>query len=166
MRYRYQSNDTIYDISIERQGEIYRATLDGQTFDLEILDSQPGQLDLLFAGRPLTIYWANDGDRKWVSLDGCTHLLEKPSPKRSTKPGELITSRQIRSPMPAQVQDVRVAHDETVEKGQILLMLEAMKMEIRIQAPYTGRIKHILVEKGQTVQRDQPLVEMEESETL
>jgi acetyl/propionyl-CoA carboxylase alpha subunit len=162
MRYRYQSNETIYDISIERQGDIYRATLEGETFDLEILDKQPGQLDLLFAGRPLTLYWANDGDRKWVSLDGCPHLLEKPSPKRSSKPGEISTNRQIRSPMPAQVQDIRAVDDEAVEKGQILLMLEAMKMEIRIQAPYAGKIKHILVKKGQTVQRDQALIEMEE----
>ncbi len=162
MRYRYQSSGSIYDISIERRGDVYQASLDGQVYELELLDSQPGQLDLLFAGRPLTIYWANDGDRKWVSLDGCTHLLEKPSPKRSLKPGELPASRQIRSPMPAQVLEVRAFDDESVQKGQVLLMLEAMKMEIRIQAPYTGRIKKILVEKGQTVQRDQPLIEMED----
>lgn len=164
MRYRYQSNGVVYDIWIERQGESYQATLDGQAFDLEILDSQPGQLDLFFAGRPITIYWANDGDRKWVSLDGCTHLLEKPALKRSAKPGELPTSRQVRSPMPAQVQEVRVAAGESVEKGQILLMLEAMKMEIRIQAPYSGRVRQVLVEKDQTVQRDQTLLVMEEPE--
>ena len=58
MRYRYQSGNTIYDISIERQGEIYRANLDGQSYNLEILDSQPGQLDLLFAGQPISLYWA------------------------------------------------------------------------------------------------------------
>jgi acetyl/propionyl-CoA carboxylase alpha subunit len=162
MRYRYRSGTTIYDISIERQGEIYQATLDGQSYDLEVLDSQPGQLDLLFAGRPISLYWANDGERKWVSLDGCTHILEKPDARRAARPGEQTTSGQIRSPMPAQVQEIRVSSQETVEKGQIILLLEAMKMEIRIQAPYPGRIKRILVEKGQTVHRDQPLVEMDE----
>ena len=162
VRYRYQSNNTIYDISIDRQGEIYRATLDGQIFDLRILDSQPGQLDLMFAGRPLTLYWANDGDRKWVSLDGCTHLLEKPDTQRAARLGDQPTSNQVRSPMPAQVQEIRVSNGEKVEKGQIILLLEAMKMEIRIQAPYSGRIKQLLVGLGETVNRDQPLAEMDE----
>ena len=162
MRYRYQSGPSIYDVSIERQGEMFRAILDGQVCDLEILDSQAGQLDLLFAGRPITLYWANDGERKWVSLDGCTHVLEKPDARRATRTSEQTTSSQIRSPMPAQVQEIRVSRQETVEKGQIILLLEAMKMEIRIQAPYTGSIKRILVEEGQTVHRDQPLVELDE----
>ena len=44
MQYRYQSEGKIYELSIERQGEMYRAILDGQTYELEILNSQPGQL--------------------------------------------------------------------------------------------------------------------------
>jgi len=162
MRYRYQSNQAVYDISIERHGDIYQASLDGQTYELEILDSQPGQLDLMFEGRPISLYWANDGEKKWVSLDGCTHVLEKPAARRSARFGDQSSSSQIRSPMPAQVQEIRVSSQETVEKGQIILLLEAMKMEIRIQAPYAGKIKQVLVEKGQTVGRDQPLAEMEE----
>ncbi len=162
MRYRFQSNHTIYNISIERQGEVYQATVDGQTFDLEILDAQPGQLDLIFGGRSLTLYWANDGDRKWVSMDGCAHLLEKPDAQRATRPGDQPNSNEIRSPMPAQVQEIRVSNGEIVQKGQIILLLEAMKMEIRVQAPYSGRIKQLLVGMGETVNRDQPLVEMDE----
>ena len=41
MQYRYQSEGKIYELSIERQGEMYRAILDGQTYELEILDSNP-----------------------------------------------------------------------------------------------------------------------------
>ncbi len=163
MQYRYQSEGKIYELSIERQGEMYRAILDGQTYELEILDSQPGQLDLLFAGRPISLYWANESDRKWVSLDGCTHVLERPTLQRTSRTGEQPAGSQIRAPMPAQVQEIRVTNGEAVEKGQIIMLLEAMKMEIRIQAPYSGTIKVILVEKDQTVNRDQPLAEMDDS---
>ena len=48
-------------------------------------------------------------------------------------------------------------------KGQTLLVLEAMKMEIRIQAPQDGKVKKLLVKQTQTVERDQILIELEES---
>ena len=46
----------------------------------------------------------------------------------------------VRAPMPAQVRDVQVQAGDTVEKGQTLLLLEAMKMEIRIKAPIAGQL--------------------------
>lgn len=63
--------------------------------------------------------------------------------------------------MPAQVRTVFVQAGEQVEKGDDLLLLEAMKMEIRLRAPYTGRIRRVLAAEGDTVERDQILVEIE-----
>jgi biotin carboxyl carrier protein len=62
--------------------------------------------------------------------------------------------------MPAQVRAVQVEEGEKVEKGQTLLLLEAMKMEIRIKAPASGSVKRLLVEAGQTVEKDQLLAEV------
>ena len=50
-----------------------------------------------------------------------------------------------------------------VEKGQTLLLLEAMKMEIRVSAPRAGQVSRLLVREGQTVQKDQVLVEIGEN---
>ena len=46
-------------------------------------------------------------------------------------------------------------------KGQTLLVLEAMKMEIRIQAPRDGKVMKLFVEQGQTVEREQILIEID-----
>jgi biotin carboxyl carrier protein len=62
--------------------------------------------------------------------------------------------------MPGQVQEVSVAEGTEVTKGQTLVLLEAMKMEIRIQAPQDGEIAQVFVEAGQSVDRDQALVEL------
>jgi biotin carboxyl carrier protein len=59
--------------------------------------------------------------------------------------------------MPAQVRSVEVYEGEQVEKGQVLLLLEAMKMEIRIQAPRAGKVVKLSVGEGQPVERDQVL---------
>jgi len=68
------------------------------------------------------------------------------------------------APMPGQVRAVNVAEGESVEKGQTLLVLEAMKMEIRIQAPMEGVVARLAVVEGQTVEREELLVEVDEAD--
>jgi len=60
----------------------------------------------------------------------------------------------------AALRAVQVTEGEPVEKGQTLLLLEAMKMEIRLSAPRSGKVSRLLVQAGQIVQRDQVLVEI------
>jgi acetyl-CoA/propionyl-CoA carboxylase biotin carboxyl carrier protein len=70
----------------------------------------------------------------------------------------------VRAPMPAQVRAVQVAEGDEVEKGQTLLLLEAMKMEIRVKAPGAGRVARLLVTSGQSVEKEQLLAELNTSE--
>ena len=164
MRYRFQYEGQIYEISIEREGSaassVYRAVVDGQSYDLEMLDSQPGQLSLRFADRQIILYWAAGGGSQWTSLNGCTYRLEKPAARAARGAGEIGAGEVVRAPMPAQVRAVQAQEGDVVVKGQVLLLLEAMKMEIRIKAPTAGRVTKLLVSSGQTVEKDQPLAEV------
>ena len=164
MNFRFQAGGKVYTISLEQHAGVYQATVDGEPFQVEVLDAQPGQLSLLFEGRPLILYWAEVPGRKWFSLDGCTFQVEKPDLRAARQSLEGTTEASIRAPMPAQVISVHVSPEEHVEKGQTLLTLEAMKMEIRLQAPYAGVIKRLPVGEGESVERDQVLVELEKTE--
>ena len=62
--------------------------------------------------------------------------------------------------MPGQVRAVNVNEGDAVPKGQTLLVLEDMKMEIRVQALQNGLVKKLLVKQGQTVEREQMLIEI------
>ena len=66
----------------------------------------------------------------------------------------------IAAPMPGSVIAVRVAEGDAVEPGQVLVVLEAMKMENTVPAPAAGRVERVLVEPGQQVQRGETLVEL------
>ena len=156
MRYRFQWGKEVYNISIERQEDGFRAHVEGQPYTLKILDEQAGQLSLLFEGRPVTLYWAEQAGKRWISMDGCTYLLEKPA-ARGRRGSETESQGSLRSPMPAQVRDIFVAQGMQVEKGETLMLLEAMKMEIRVQAPLAGRVSKLAVQVGQSVNRDQEL---------
>lgn len=160
MQYRFQSGERLYEISVDREGEVYRATIDGQPCEFSLLDDQPGQVSLMIDGRPATVYWASEGAQKWFSVDGCTYRLEKPAPRAARPTPGHGEGEAVRAPMPASVRAVQVAEGQAVEKGQTLLLLEAMKMEIRVRAPGSGRVARLLVSAGQTVEKDQMLVEI------
>ena len=61
--------------------------------------------------------------------------------------GESITS-----PMPGNILAVNVAAGDTVKKGQVLMVLEAMKMENEIMAPHDGKVTAVAVTKGAAVE--------------
>ena len=67
----------------------------------------------------------------------------------------------IKAPMPGLVIEVAVAVGQTLEKGDIVLILEAMKMENVIKASGDGIVKAIHTTKGQPVEKGQLLIEME-----
>ncbi|MDD6061934.1 MAG: biotin/lipoyl-binding protein [Oscillospiraceae bacterium] len=62
------------------------------------------------------------------------------------------------APLPGSVVDVKVSVGESVKKGQILLLIEAMKMENEIVAPNDGVVKAIHTSKGASVTTGAPLV--------
>ena len=59
---------------------------------------------------------------------------------------------QVKAPMPGAILDVRVQNGQKVKKGDVLVILEAMKMENEIQAPCDGTVAGVSVRKGDNVE--------------
>ena len=66
---------------------------------------------------------------------------------------------QIKAPMPGMVLNVLVHEGNEVKKGDVLLVLEAMKMENMLKSPTDGVIKKIAVQKGNAVEKNQLLIQ-------
>jgi glutaconyl-CoA decarboxylase len=64
----------------------------------------------------------------------------------------------VESPLPGNVMSINVKPGDSVKAGQVLLMLEAMKMENEIVAPHDATVKSLCVNKGDTVDAGAPLV--------
>ena len=145
-------------------GKAYRATIGDEIFEVEIIgtDTARGKLDLLINGERVTAYVSADGAKRWVTLNGQTVVLTKQSGTRRSGGGHHHTAGELTAPMPGQVRAVNVSEGEAVVKGQTLMVLEAMKMEIRIQATQAGVVSKLFVKPGQTVEREQILIEVKE----
>ena len=66
----------------------------------------------------------------------------------------------VKSPMPGTLLSVEVKNGDKVSKGQVLLILEAMKMENEIVSPKDGIVANVHVKKGENVESGSPLVDI------
>lgn len=152
-------NDIALDVS--SNGKLFTLTLDGETIHAEVLYEENGKVDLLINGKRVTAYVSSANAKRWVTVNGQTFVLARSSGARRAGQGSHHAAGELSAPMPGQIRAVNVREGEAVTKGQTLLVVEAMKMEIRVHAPFDGVVSSISVEVGQTVEREQLLVKME-----
>lgn len=85
------------------------------------------------------------------------------TPKVEAKPAQAVPqgAEVVEAPMPGTILDIKVNQGDTVKKGQVLLILEAMKMENEIMSPRDGKVTAINTSKGSSVNVGDPLVSLE-----
>ncbi|MGH8914040.1 MAG: acetyl/propionyl/methylcrotonyl-CoA carboxylase subunit alpha [Acidimicrobiia bacterium] len=144
----------------------YRAALGiqvGGLPDLEVSECTPAHVELITGGANYRFVIARYGEARYLESDrGPVRLAEIPRfPRTETEeaPGSL------RAPMPGQVLRLDVEVGDRVAKGQVLLVLEAMKMEHALRAPHDGTVIEIDAAPGDQIEAGVVLVVVAESST-
>ena len=75
-----------------------------------------------------------------------------PAPAAKPAAAPVGAGTMVNAPMPGTILDVKVQAGQSVKRGQVLVILEAMKMENEIQAPCDGKITGVNVRKGDSVE--------------
>jgi 3-methylcrotonyl-CoA carboxylase alpha subunit len=113
------------------------------------------------AGPSRALAWtATSNDTVWVFLDGQVYIFEAENastPRRRTQAhhGSLM------APMPATVRKVAVKAGDAVRHGDVLIVLEAMKMELPVRATSDGTVSAIHCREGELVQPGVSLIEID-----
>ena len=84
--------------------------------------------------------------------------------KRKQESKKLVNNdggKEVVSPIQGQVTNVKVKVGDKVQKGDVLLIVEAMKLENEVVSPFEGQVTEILVSKGQNVKAKEPIVIIE-----
>lgn len=79
----------------------------------------------------------------------------------STASVQAASANAVVAPLAGSVSRILVEEGDEIEQGQVLCVLEAMKMETEITAPKAGTVARILVEKGTPVQAGEALIELD-----
>lgn len=112
--------------------------------------------------RSRVAYAAGPPGARWVFLDGRVYVIDAQDGDRRTRKTKRSDDHgALAAPMPATVVAIVVAPGERVSKGDVLIRLEAMKMELPIKAPRDGVVKTIGCRPGELVQPGVPLLEIE-----
>lgn len=117
----------------------------------------PGELLARDGDRIEQLFAVTAGDKTWVFHDGRVYeLAAEGAVRRGAHAQGALTA-----PMPATIIEITVAAGDVVTKGDILIVLEAMKMELPVRAPGDGRVKAIHCRPGDLVQPETILIDLE-----
>ncbi|MFL2984471.1 MAG: biotin/lipoyl-binding protein [Euryarchaeota archaeon TMED248] len=107
-----------------------------------------------------------DGTTWNATVEGRTFKIEVPDSgpvmKKKRSPGaKKKKSGTVSANIPGKIVTIEVSEGDVVEEGQVILILEAMKMQNEIQAPISGTVNSVHCEEGQSIEANVPLVVIE-----
>lgn len=159
MDLQYQLGDEVKVVRVERGGETVRITVADRVYEVSVLHLRAGELTFKVDGVTHTACIAKAGSTRIVAVGGDVFELKQPDPRRARRK-QHHGEDNLTASMPGQVTKVLIGEGDSVQRGQPLIVLEAMKMEIKITAPHDGYVVKVLVKPGQVVDRGQALIEM------
>ena len=128
----------------------YKVTLNGKTYEVEVEQGKAVLLDEYEALAPAPAAVAVPA--------AAPAAAPVAAPAASAAPVNLEAGEAVNAPMPGNILRIDVAKGDRVKAGQVLVILEAMKMENEIVAPKDGTVAQVVTSKGAVVDTGSPLI--------
>ncbi len=142
MKYKITVNNQVYEVDIENiNTRPVIAHVDGERFEI-----MPENADQVETGK--------EAGKKTEK----NFFVPKPAAAAAPSPNPAISGNVLTAPLPGTIVEVFVKPGEKVEAGQVIVIIEAMKMKNSIRSVYSGIVKEVLVNAGQSVAHKQALV--------
>lgn len=129
---------------------IYKVTLNGKIYEVEVEKGEAVIQSEYDAALPQAA----------PATAAPVQAAAAPAPQSAPAAPASAGTNTVVAPMPGNINAVKVTAGQQVKKGDVLIILEAMKMENEIYAEKDGKIGQVFVQKGATVETGTPLVEL------
>ena len=156
----YEHNNHVYNVTVEKKDEDFFVTYNNTEYKLEAEEIKPGHLKIKIGDRVIKSVITEGNSEKFVFVDGNVfkvkpvELTAKKKSKKKKEEGDLS------SPISGKIVDVKVKKGDKVKKDQVLMVIEAMKMEYLIRAPKKGTVKKINFKENDQIEIGQITAEI------
>jgi 3-methylcrotonyl-CoA carboxylase alpha subunit len=152
-----------HTVRLEGPAEAPEASLDGTPLGPARLEREGSELRVELAGHRIALRATPAGETVLLARDGRSLLVHRAPTARAGKE-EVGGEGLVAAPMPGKVVRLLVAPGDVVERGRLLAVLEAMKMEHRLEAPRDGRVVAVHVAVGEQVEEGTILLDLADPE--
>lgn len=155
--YRISIGDNEYRIEITEQG----VTINGEPIEADLVQLNETGLYLMnHEEDKVELHLRFEGDNSYLVMADGQQIKAQIEPEldqvRASK--ARFAENELRAPMPGLVISVNVKEGEDVEEGQVVCVLESMKMQMAIHAPKAGKVETVAVKPDENVEKDALLV--------
>ncbi|HEV2306312.1 MAG TPA: biotin/lipoyl-containing protein [Candidatus Acidoferrales bacterium] len=155
MNLQLKINSRVRNVKIKRATSRKEFSLDGQGVAADIVELESGVFSVLLGGTVFEVRVAPAQSGIRIAIDGHEYLVEYEDPRQWRRSGSGSVGAQgrqnITAPMPGKIVRLLVKNGDKVERGQGLLIIEAMKMQNEIKSPKEGIVERVAVAESQPV---------------
>jgi 3-methylcrotonyl-CoA carboxylase alpha subunit len=158
----YEHNNHVYNVTVERRDNQFYITYNNNEYTVFATELKPGQLSIQLGDRVIKSIISQGEDSKFVFIDGNIFKV-----KRIELTGRKKTEKRegdLHSPISGTVVSCKVKEGSPVKKDDVLLIIEAMKMEYLIRAPYNGVVKKTYFKEKDQIEIGQLTAEIQKKE--
>jgi biotin carboxyl carrier protein len=137
----------------------YKITVNNQTYEVEIENINARPIVAVVDGERFEVTPESGTQREAAGKSVEKKAFNPNQPSLGSKaPNQAVSGDTQTAPLPGTVVEIFVKAGDKVEAGQVVLVIEAMKMKNSIRSVYSGTIENVLVNTGQSVAHKQPLI--------
>ena len=155
----YEYENHVYNVSVERRQDQYFVTYDNTEYKVKTDEIKPGHLKIKLGDRIIKCIITKGDKDKFVFVEGDVFKvrnIELTGAKKTKKKEK----RNLNSPISGKVVSIKIKDGDKVKKGDVLMIIEAMKMEYLIRAPYNGKVKKVNFKEKDQIEIGQNTVEV------
>jgi len=150
-------------VTIERREKHYFVTYNNTEYKVKAEEIKPGQLKIKIGDKIIKSIITEGEKEKYVFVEGAVFKV-RPVELTGMKKRKKKEEGDLSSPISGKVVNIKVKKGDSVKKGDVLMVIEAMKMEYLIRAPYDGKIKNVNFKVNDQVEIGQNTVDISKKE--
>jgi len=158
----YEHENNVYNVSVVQREKHYFVTYDNTEYKVEAEEIKPGQLKIKIGDRIVKAIITEGNKEKFVFVDGNVFKV-RPVELTGHKKTKKKEEGDLSSPISGRVVKVNVKNGENVKKDDVLMVIEAMKMEYLIRAPFDGKIKKVNFKENDQIEIGQITVDLDKT---